>query len=290
MMQATGAIAPGARAQYLDRLQASQGLAGRVWGPGCVCVWGGGAGRNPCARTPRVPANPTPSLPAPPQVERDRGITVKAQAVSLVHTVAGVPHLLNLVDTPGHCDFQYEVSRALAACQGAALLVDACQGPQAQTMATRAAARRLGLALVQVLTKCDVATADPGRVRAQLDALFGGGGGDGENEAGDALNPPILTSARSGQGVGELLDALVARVPPPPADPDPAAPLRALIFDAHHDPHRGVVLLVALAGGSLARGGRVELAASGTAHDVVEARPGWGVQMGRPARKDVTAA
>src|SRR5438445_6366900 len=151
-------------------------------------------------------------------LERERGITIKAQAVRLRYTPSGgVEHELNLIDTPGHVDFTYEVSRSLAACEGAILLVDAAQGIEAQTLANLHLAREAGLAIVPALNKIDLPAADPDEVGRELAELVGG-------EPADVLR----VSAKSGDGVPALLDAVIDHVPAPSGDP--AAPLRALVF------------------------------------------------------------
>ncbi|KAL6778730.1 EFG11 [Auxenochlorella protothecoides x Auxenochlorella symbiontica] len=191
------------------------------------------------------------------QVEKERGITVKAQTASLVFKHEGEQYLLNLIDTPGHVDFSYEVSRSLAACQGAILLVDASQGVQAQTVANFWLAFEQDLAIIPVLNKIDAPGAEPARVTAQLAEAFD-------------LDPAavLAISAKTGAGLDRVLPAVVERVPPPRGDL--AAPLRALLFDAYHDEYRGVVCLLAVADGAVGRGDRVTAAAAGQSYDVVE--------------------
>ena len=193
------------------------------------------------------------------QVERERGITVKAQSVSLVwrNALDSQHYLLNLIDTPGHVDFSYEVSRSLAACQGALLLIDAAQGIQAQTLANYHLAREQGLAIVPVLNKIDLPAADPDNVELQIYENFG-------IEPSDC----IRVSAKTGAGIGEIPPALVTRIPPPPGSP--TAPMRTLLFDAHHDPFRGVICHIAVVDGKISRGGSIVSAASGQAYDVSE--------------------
>ena len=196
-------------------------------------------------------------------VERMRGITVKAQTCSIVHRDArsGERFLLNLIDTPGHVDFSWEVKRSLAAVQGAVLLVDATQGVQAQTIATCLAARDLGLRIVPVLNKIDMQHADPARCRRELAEVL-----DFDVDGADA---PVEVSAKTGAGVADrLLPALVERLPPPGGDP--AAPMRALIVDASYDNYRGVVCVVRVFDGELRRGDRVRMASTGEAHEVQE--------------------
>lgn len=194
------------------------------------------------------------------QVERDRGITVKAQTASLVykHPKSGVPYLLNLVDTPGHVDFSYEVSRSLAACQGALLLVDAAQGIQAQTVANFFMAFDQNLSIVPVLNKIDLPAADPDRVAAQLKDAF-------DLDAADCVH----VSAKTGVGLDQLLQAVVDRIPPPPATscaPGKPSPLRMLLFDAFHDEFRGVICLVNIVDGALKKGDRI--ASCSNTHEV----------------------
>jgi GTP-binding protein LepA len=183
-------------------------------------------------------------------LERERGITIKAQAVRLTYRAQdGREYELNLIDTPGHVDFSYEVSRALAACDGALLVVDAAQGIEAQTMAHAHLAMENGLALVPVINKIDLSQADPERVRQELRTVLG-------------LDPSkaILASARTGVGTQEILEAVVREIPPPRGDP--AAPLKALIFDSHYDAYRGVIVYVRLVDGTLCKGMRVRMFAT----------------------------
>ncbi|MGI9336973.1 MAG: translation elongation factor 4 [Gammaproteobacteria bacterium] len=179
-------------------------------------------------------------------LERERGITIKSQTASLRHN----DYALNLIDTPGHVDFSYEVSRSLAACEGALLVVDASQGVQAQTIANCNVAAGLGLAIVPVLNKTDLPAADTAAARAQIESMVG-------ITADDA----VCVSAKTGAGVDELLAALVGRVPPPSGDVK--APLRALIFDSWFDKYQGVVILVRLMDGVLKTGDRVRFMANG---------------------------
>jgi len=192
------------------------------------------------------------------EVERERGITVKAQTASFVHRVpGGEEYLLNLIDTPGHVDFSYEVSRSLAACQGALLLVDAAQGVQAQTAANFFLCFEGGLEVVPVLNKIDVAAADPDAVAREIEEAF-------DLPASEALR----VSAKTGVGLPTLLEAVVTRVPPPAGDA--GAPLRALLFDAHLDPFRGVVCLLRVVDGELQRGDRLQSAATGETFEALE--------------------
>ncbi|TYZ62342.1 hypothetical protein PybrP1_002593 [[Pythium] brassicae (nom. inval.)] len=179
------------------------------------------------------------------KVERERGITVKAQTASMVHIAAGQPpFLLNLVDTPGHVDFSYEVNRSLSACEGVLLLVDCSQGIQAQTLATYYAAKERGLHVVPVLTKIDMPHAQPEDSILSLSSLL--------DVDPDSV---LLTSAKSGAGILDVLPAVIARLPPPPSDP--SAPLRCLLVDSYYDDYRGIVCLVKVVDGSLAPGDRI---------------------------------
>eukprot|EP00195_Chlamydomonas_chlamydogama_P016553 CAMPEP_0202908548 /NCGR_PEP_ID=MMETSP1392-20130828/46429_1 /ASSEMBLY_ACC=CAM_ASM_000868 /TAXON_ID=225041 /ORGANISM="Chlamydomonas chlamydogama, Strain SAG 11-48b" /LENGTH=570 /DNA_ID=CAMNT_0049597945 /DNA_START=323 /DNA_END=2035 /DNA_ORIENTATION=+ len=192
------------------------------------------------------------------QVERERGITVKAQTASLVFRHAdGHDYLLNLIDTPGHVDFSYEVSRSLAACQGALLVVDAGQGIQAQTVANFHLASEQGLDIVPLINKIDLPAAEPERVAQQIEELFG--------LSADSV---LLTSAKSGKGLDAVLPAVIQRVSPPRGSPD--APLRMLLFDAFHDEYRGVICLVEIVDGSVAKGDRITAASTGEDYDVQE--------------------
>jgi GTP-binding protein LepA len=177
-------------------------------------------------------------------LERERGITIKAQAVRLRYPSAGTEYELNLIDTPGHVDFTYEVSRSLAACEGAVLLVDAAQGIEAQSLANYHLARDAGLVIVPAVNKIDLPAADPEEVTRELAELVG-------------CDPAVVlkVSAKTGEGVVELLEAVVARVPPPSGEP--SSPLRALIFDSSYDPYRGVVAYVRVVDGQI--GGRSKI-------------------------------
>jgi GTP-binding protein LepA len=191
-------------------------------------------------------------------LEREKGITIKARAVRLEHTANdGLTYGLNLIDTPGHVDFSYEVSRSLQACEGAILVVDAAQGIEAQTLANVHLALREGLMIVPVINKIDLPSAQPEVVMDEL-----------ENALAIPREEVILVSAKEGTGVPELLEAIVERVPPPKGDP--ADRLRALVFDSHYDPYKGVVVYVRLASGTLHADERIRLMASGAEAELLE--------------------
>ena len=189
-------------------------------------------------------------------LERERGITIKAQAVRVEYKAAdGETYHLHLIDTPGHVDFSYEVSRSLAACEGALLVVDAAQGVEAQTVANTYLAIENGLELIPVMNKVDLPGAEPERVAAEIADLLGG-------DPGDAI--PI--SAKTGEGVVDVLEAIVARVPPP--EGDLAAPPRALIFDSEFDQYRGVIAYVRMVDGAFRKHGRILAMQNGTEADI----------------------
>jgi GTP-binding protein LepA len=189
-------------------------------------------------------------------LERERGITIKAKAVRLEHRAGdGREYVLNLIDTPGHVDFSYEVSRSLSACEGAILVVDAVQGVEAQTLANVHLAMRNNLAIVPAINKIDLPSADLGKVRTQLEEILALDGSDA-----------VAVSAKYGQGVEDVLDAIVARIPPPTGDA--GAPLKALIFDSWFDSYQGVIVYVRLHDGCVAPGMRIQLMSAGTVFEV----------------------
>jgi GTP-binding protein LepA len=191
-------------------------------------------------------------------LERERGITIKAQAVRVTYDAAdGHSYHLHLIDTPGHVDFSYEVSRSLAACEGALLVVDAAQGVEAQTVANTYAAVEAGLELIPVLNKVDLPSADPDRVAGEIVDLIGGD-----------PDEVLRISAKTGEGVGEVLEAIVAKISPPRGEP--AAAPRALIFDSEFDQYRGVVAYVRMVDGVFRKRERIGAMQAGTEADIDE--------------------
>jgi len=209
------------------------------------------------------------------ELERERGITIKAQAVRVAYDARdGRTYHLHLIDTPGHVDFSYEVSRSLAACEGALLVVDAAQGVEAQTVANTYAAIEAGLELIPVINKVDLPSAEPDRVAGEVGDLLG-------SDPGEVLR----ISAKTGDGVGEVLEAIVERIPPPEGEPD--APARALIFDSEFDQYRGVVAYVRMIDGAFRKREPIRAMQAGTEAEIddvgffgPEMRPAEGMSAG----------
>jgi GTP-binding protein LepA len=205
------------------------------------------------------------------ELERERGITIKAQTVRLVYTAKdGETYHLNLMDTPGHVDFSYEVSRSLAACEGALLVVDASQGVEAQTLANAYLAIDADLELVPVLNKVDLPAAEPDRIRTQIEDVIG-------LDASEALE----ISAKTGLGIGDVLEAIVTQMPPPEGDAE--ADLQALLVDSWYDPYLGVVALVRVKHGSLKKGQKIRMMSNGRTYPVDR------VGVFTPARTEIDA-
>jgi GTP-binding protein LepA len=199
-------------------------------------------------------------------LERERGITIKAHAVRMMYKASdGITYQLNLIDTPGHVDFSYEVSRSLASCEGALLVVDASQGVEAQTLANAYLAINHGLEIIPVINKIDLPSADIERTQEAIEKAVG-------LDATDA----IACSAKTGQGVAEILEAIVHRLPPPTGDP--SAPLQALIFDSWFDAYRGVIVLVRVMQGTMRKGQRIRLMSNSKSFEVES----MGVLMPKP--------
>ncbi len=190
-------------------------------------------------------------------LERERGITIRMHPVTIYHDVQGTRYELNLIDTPGHVDFGYEVSRSLAACEGVILLVDASQGVQAQTVANAYLAMDSDLTIVPVLNKVDLAIARPDDVKAEMEQALG-------IEPASVLH----ASGKTGLGVQEVLQAIIDRVPPPSGKPED--PLRALVYNSHYDAYKGVVVYVRVREGRIHKGQRIRLMRGGTEHEVIE--------------------
>ncbi|HEY3592610.1 MAG TPA: translation elongation factor 4 [Polyangiaceae bacterium] len=191
-------------------------------------------------------------------LERERGITIKAQAVRLKYVAKnGETYQLHLIDTPGHVDFSYEVSRSLAACEGAILVVDATQGVEAQTLANVYLALEGNLEIIPVLNKIDLPSADPDTVKRQI-----------EDVVGLDCSGAVLASAKTGVGIDEVLEAVVAKVPAPKGNPD--GPLRALVFDSWYDSYRGAVVMVRVVDGSLKKGDKIRFMATKAEYEITE--------------------
>jgi GTP-binding protein LepA len=203
-------------------------------------------------------------------LERERGITIKSHAVSLPFRAAdGIEYRLNLIDTPGHVDFSYEVSRSLAACEGALLVVDAAQGVEAQTLANAYQAVENDLHIIPVINKIDLPSADPERVKEQI-----------EDVVGLPADEAILVSAKQGTGIEEMIEAIVARIPPPQGSAE--APLKAMIFDSWYDSYRGVHMLVRVIEGQVGARSRIKLMATRGEYEVEEV----GVFAPKPVRQE----
>ncbi|MBZ4663145.1 MAG: lepA [Caloramator sp.] len=191
------------------------------------------------------------------ELEKERGITIKAQAVRLIHNDGNNEYILNLIDTPGHVDFNYEVSRSLAACEGAILVVDATQGIQAQTLANCYLALEHDLEIVPVINKIDLPSARPEEIKKEIEDVIGL----------DCSDAPLI-SAKVGLGIEDVLKAIVEKIPCPNGDED--APLRALIFDSYYDPYKGVVCYVRVKEGTIKKGTKIKLMMSGKEYEVTE--------------------
>ncbi len=192
-------------------------------------------------------------------LEREKGITIKAQAVRMRYTALnGEEYELNLIDTPGHVDFTYEVSRSLAACEGALLVIDATQGIEAQTLANLYLALEADLSIIPVINKIDLPSADPDKVKQEVEEVIG-----------IPKEECILASAKEGIGTQQILEAVIQQVPPPKGDPD--KPLRALVFDSHYDAYKGVIAYLRIVDGQLRTDERVSMMAVGSATDILEA-------------------
>lgn len=203
-------------------------------------------------------------------LERERGITIKLNSVQLTYKAKdGEEYIFHLIDTPGHVDFTYEVSRSLAACEGALLIVDAAQGIEAQTLANVYLALENNLEIIPVINKIDLPSADPERVRKEVEDVIG-------LDASDA----VLASAKEGIGIDEILEQIVEKIPPPEGDPD--APLKALIFDSLYDSYRGVIAYIRIVEGTVRVGEKIKMMATGKEFEVVE----LGVFTPKPVPKD----
>src|SRR3989440_7649816 len=192
-------------------------------------------------------------------LEREKGITIKAQAVRMLYdALKGEQYELNLIDTPGHVDFTYEVSRSLAACEGALLVIDATQGIEAQTLANLYLALEADLNIIPVINKIDLPSADPERVEQEIEEVIG-----------LPKEESILASAKEGIGTQEILEAIIHRIPPPRGNLH--QPLRALVFDSHYDLYKGVIAYVRIVDGELHEGERIAMMATGSTTEILEA-------------------
>ncbi|MDE6160649.1 MAG: GTP-binding protein, partial [Muribaculaceae bacterium] len=191
------------------------------------------------------------------ELERERGITIKSHAIQMAYKLDGEEYTLNLIDTPGHVDFSYEVSRSIAACEGALLIVDASQGIQAQTISNLYMAIDNNLEIIPVINKCDLDSANPDEVEDQIVDLLGCDRSD-----------IIRASGKTGMGVPDILRAIVERVPAPEGDPD--APLQALIFDSVLNPYRGIIAYFKIDNGTIRKGDDVKFVATGKEYDADE--------------------
>jgi len=215
------------------------------------------------------------------ELERERGITIKASAVTIEYELDGEKYMLNMIDTPGHVDFHYEVSRALTACEGALLVVDAAQGVEAQTVANVHLAARNNLVIVPVVNKIDLPSARPEDTAMEIEHLLASSPDGAWKRAAEDC---IFTSAKTGEGIEEMLEAIVKQLPPPRGDPQ--GPTQALVFDSTYDDYRGVIVYVRVFSGRLGVGDKIRMMGTGQVHQVSEI----GKFCPRPRRVDSLAA